>query len=254
MFSTADWHKRYLSQAQWTQDLRRYLYRQVNIGEANRILDVGCGTGALETEFSEFTQALIYALDLDMNSLEFSQRHGPDSSYVLADAHEMPFPPASFDVCLCHFFLIWIRAPQSVFAEMIRVTRPGGSILILAEPDYGGRIDYPPELEIIGEWQRESLYLHGADPFIGRKLASLFNTERVSLIEYGVLGGRWEPGFDRITWETEWKVIAHDLEFLNEKKPKDSSMAAIKKMDLDAHIRGDRVLFVPTFYAWGKVN
>lgn len=253
MLSIADWHKRYISQAQWTCELRRHLYRRVNLFQANRILDVGCGTGVLESEFSEFTQANIYGLDLDMNALRYSLKNTPDGSYVHANAYNMPFSPSSFDICLCHFFFLWIRLPQIVFDEMIRVTRPGGSILILAEPDYGGRIDFPPELEIIGRWQRDSLISQGADPFLGRKLASLFHDERVSLIEYGVLGGKWKPEFDKTNWEIEWKLIAHDLEFLTEKSVFDS-LAVIKKRDFEAYLRGERVLFVPTFYAWGKVN
>lgn len=253
MLSPADWHLRYLSQAQWTRDLRRYLYRQVNINQANRILDVGCGTGALETEFLEYTRAQVYGIDIDVNALMYSHRHTSAAFYVLADANEMPFSPSSFDVCLCHFFFLWIRAPQSVFAEMVRVTRPGGSILILAEPDYGGRIDYPTDLEIIGDWQRDSLQTQGADPLIGRKIASLFSTEGVSLVEFGVIGGRWVRGFDRSSWEMEWQTITHDLELLDEKELIDS-LAAVKERDLDAYLRGERVLFVPTFYAWGKVN
>ncbi len=40
--------------------------------------------------------------------------------------------------------------------EMVRVTRPHGFVLALAEPDYGGRIDYPSELSTIGNWQIEA--------------------------------------------------------------------------------------------------
>jgi SAM-dependent methyltransferase len=63
-----------------------------------------------------------------------------------ADRHTLPFQPV-FDVTFCHFLLLWVSNPEKVVAEMGRVTRPGGSVR-LAEPDYGGRIDYPESLSL----------------------------------------------------------------------------------------------------------
>lgn len=254
MLSAADWHRRYLSQAAWTRHLRNYLYKKVNISQARTILDVGCGTGALESELSDFTKAQVIGIDIDDKALLFSQQYSANATYILADASHIPISNSSIDLCLCHFFLLWIQAPEKVFAEMIRVTRPGGSILVLAEPDYGGRIDYPSELEIIAEWQKESLRMQGADPFFGRKLASLFETDKVNLQEYGVLGGRWKTWFDYSSWELEWEVIEDDIKHLSEKGLSNVSIEDLKLKDLDAYRRGNRVLFVPTFYAWGIVN
>jgi len=76
---------------------------------------------------------------------------------------------------------------------MARITRPGGAVLALAEPDYGGRIDYPIKLAQMGKWQIESLRLQGADPLMGRKLATIFNSAGFDSVETGVLGGQWSP-------------------------------------------------------------
>ena len=58
---------------------------------------------------------------------------------------------------------------------MVRVTHPGGFVLALAEPDYGGRIDYPTELSQIGDWQKNALKQQGANPLMGRELRSIFS-------------------------------------------------------------------------------
>jgi ubiquinone/menaquinone biosynthesis C-methylase UbiE len=42
-----NWHNRFLQQAGWTRDLRTYLFAQAGIERARRVLEVGCGTGAV---------------------------------------------------------------------------------------------------------------------------------------------------------------------------------------------------------------
>jgi cyclopropane fatty-acyl-phospholipid synthase-like methyltransferase len=44
---SVDWHARYLQQARWTRPLREYLYGKAGVDSARRVLEVGCGTGAL---------------------------------------------------------------------------------------------------------------------------------------------------------------------------------------------------------------
>ena len=98
-----------------------------------------------------------------------AQSH-PQYQVDLGDAHQLPLADGCFDVCLCHFLLLWVTDPIQVLQEMYRVTRSGGVVMALAEPDYGSRIDYPQELSLLGKWQMDSLEQQGADPFIGRKL------------------------------------------------------------------------------------
>ena len=42
-----NWHTRYLQQAAWTRDLRTYLFEKAGLADARRVLEVGCGTGAV---------------------------------------------------------------------------------------------------------------------------------------------------------------------------------------------------------------
>ncbi|MGB7237087.1 MAG: methyltransferase domain-containing protein, partial [Rhodococcus sp. (in: high G+C Gram-positive bacteria)] len=54
----------------------------------------------------------------------------PDARLVLGDAHHLQFPDASFDTVVCTFSLCAIPSPDDALAEMTRVLRPGGTLLL----------------------------------------------------------------------------------------------------------------------------
>jgi ubiquinone/menaquinone biosynthesis C-methylase UbiE len=62
-----DWHARYTQQANWTRDLRAYLFEKTELSGAGCALEVGCGTGAILSEVS--TQADLHGLDIDPDTL-----------------------------------------------------------------------------------------------------------------------------------------------------------------------------------------
>ena len=249
LLSPADWHARFTRQAAWTRALRAYLFPRAGVTEAARVLEVGCGTGAILAELPGRIP-LVAGLDVNAAHLSLARDNAPRARLTRGDALALPYADSAFEVTLCHFLLLWAAAPLQVLREMRRVTRPGGAVLALAEPDYGGRIDYPQELAALGEWQRQSLRRQGADPLMGRRLAGLFHEAGLQTVETGVLGGQW-PGFpDWEERESEWAVLESDLA---ERSPEPAPWASLKALDRSATERGERVLFVPTFYAWGRV-
>ncbi len=256
-YSLDDWHARYQKQATWTAELRRYLFSNVGVSSANRILDVGCGTGALETDLKpESTLAALIGLDIRGDVLGYAKIHTPHVTYVQGDALSLPFPNGWFDLVFCHFLLLWTASPLHALMEMARVTRAGGAVLALAEPDYGGRIDYPPELEALGTWQRASLRQQGANPELGRRLPWLFRQAGLQLVAAGVLGAQWRGAADPAEIASEWEMLRYDLDVLFGPAPADSRQAQVQKLrrlDETAWQNGERVLYVPTFYAWGIV-
>jgi ubiquinone/menaquinone biosynthesis C-methylase UbiE len=242
-----DWHTRYLQQARWTQQLRTYLFRKARLEVAQRVLELGCGSGAILADFTPETN--IHGLDISMPALEQSAIHAPKACLTCGDGASLPFTASVFDIVFCHFVLLWVADPDLVVSEMRRVTRPGGSIMALAEPDYGGRIDYPIGLSEIGRWQTQSLLRQGADPDMGRKLSGIFSKAGLKQIETGVMGGEWKTSLTEAEQWLENQVLEYDLADLV------SSQDIQKMITLDrlARNRGERVLYVPTFYAWGVV-
>ena len=240
-----DWHARYTQQAGWTARTRRYLYEKAGLSKTPRVLEPGCGTGAV---LADCPAADLHGLDWDWQHLQVARHAVPRARLVRANAVALPYASASFDACLTHYFLLWVDAAR-VLAEMRRVTRPGGVILALAEPDYGARIDSPAGLALIGQLQGQALANQGADPRMGRKLASLFTAAGLQQVTTGVMGGEWSARSIEDDWNLEWAALETDL--AGSVPPE--RLAELRRIDVAAWQRGDRILFVPTFYAIGWV-
>ena len=214
------------------------------------MLEVGCGTGVLTAELGRATRARVHGLDLERDFLALAQAGDRKTRFTLSDGRALPYRTGAFDLVFCHFFLLWVKDPLQALREMARVTRRGRAVLALAEPDYGGRIDYPASLADLGRLQTEGLRQAGANPMIGRELASLFLRAGLVDIETGVLGGEWRyplPPRDR---ESEWSTLRADV---GGQLPPDR-LEELFTIDQAASEHGERVLYVPTFYAIGWVN
>ncbi len=241
-----DWHARYLQQATWTRELRAYLFDKAGLSNACRVLEAGCGTGAILRGLH--TSASVHGLDLDPAALDGCRIHAPAATLTRGDGLSLPYPDQTFDIVYCHFFLLWVSDPFRAVREMKRVTRRNGHILALAEPDYSSRVDKPNELKLLGEWQRESLKRQGADPGFGSRLAETFFQAGIKILETGTIQGAGNEASVNER-EMEWAVLKADLaEFVP-----DEEIQKMKLLDEQAWERGERVLHVPTYFAWGQV-
>jgi SAM-dependent methyltransferase len=251
-----NWHARFLQQAAWTRGLRSYLFERAGLAQARRVLEVGCGTGAILSDLP--TRSSLHGLDLEAGRLAEAHVHAPAAALTCGDALSLPYPAGIFDITFCHFLLLWVSDPLRVLLEMKRVTRPGGSILALAEPDYSHRRDKPDELAPLGRWQAESLRRQGADPALGARLAELFRQAGIPPIETGTLrgspgsgtghaGGERPPALGER--ESEWAVLKADLAGI----VPEQEIQRMKLLDEQAWESGERVLYVPTYFAWGQI-
>jgi len=240
-----NWHTRYTQQAKWTRDLRAYLFDKTKLDSANRILEVGCGTGAILAELPDHIP--FHGLDLDPAALAQCRIHAPAALLTHGNARSLPYSNSSFDIVYCHFLLLWVSDPLQALLEMKRVTKHGGHILAFAEPDYSNRIDKPDELVQLGKWQTEALIRQGADPSLGARLAELFLQAGIRIRETGTIQGM-ENEASPDEWEIEWAVIESDLAG----SVTGEDIQKMKGLDQKARSSGERVLHVPTYFAWGE--
>ena len=243
---TNTWHQRFLIQSKWTAYVQTYLLQSIADRQDKRAIEIGSGTGAiLQRLAGQF--ASLYGLDLDLEFLTFAQQT-LSNPLICANGLNIPFASSSFDIVCCHFLLLWVSTPEKLLAEAYRILSKNGTVMLLAEPDYGARIDYPPPLEKLGVLQTSSLRYQGADPSIGRQLVDLVSQAGFSDIQAGIMGNQWQTGVDQTQWTSEWEMFEHDLaQFISP-----SELNELKQIDYQAYQQNKRVLYIPTFYALAR--
>lgn len=244
-------HLRFVEQAAWTADLRHRLLTRIADAPGTKLLEVGAGTGVIAADLLRKHPACrVLALDIDLTSCRFGYRSVPEAAWFGGDAHALPFGTSTVDATLFHFTLLWLEDPAQALAEAVRVTRSGGWVAALAEPDHASRLDFPDVLARLGDRQTEALALQGADVRMGRKLRALFSAEGLEAVEAGILGAEWMPGAADAGASLEWETLRRDLGLTVPK----ADLDALEAFDEAAWGRSERVLFVPTFYAIGRVR
>jgi ubiquinone/menaquinone biosynthesis C-methylase UbiE len=99
------------------------------------IADIGCGTGTLSFELARFAQHVI-GIDLSKEMLRRARAMANERAIVNvefreADALKLPLSRASVDAVFCVMVLHFLPEPERAIAELCRVTRPGGSVVLV---------------------------------------------------------------------------------------------------------------------------
>lgn len=242
-----DWQDRYILQAFWTQNLRKFVFSKICAKPGASILDVGSGTGALFPDFLSHGFE-ITAIDIDLDRCVFSKPLSESANILCGDASVIPLAANVFDISVCHYLLLWLKQPRLAVEEMVRVTKPGGTVIAFAEPDYTSRIDHPEIFAQIGQLQSKSLAFQGVNLSMGRQLGGLFRKSGLKDVHLGLLAGEWKAPTEEV-FDREWDIIAFDF----------GGFVPIEEiLDLRARayeswLSGEGIVFIPTFYAYGTV-
>jgi demethylmenaquinone methyltransferase/2-methoxy-6-polyprenyl-1,4-benzoquinol methylase len=141
----------------WRQATRSALA----LGPGDVVLDLAAGTGVSTLELSR-SGARVIGLDISLGMLRAGKKTRPDATLLAGDALSLPFADATFDAITISFGLRNIHDTAAALAEMARVTKPGGRIVIC-------EFSHPTN----GAFRHAYLaYLMAALPSVARKIAS----------------------------------------------------------------------------------
>ncbi len=112
----------------------------VGRGSGLRVLDVGCGPGALSVELVARVGAeRVAAADPSAPFVEAARERLPGVDVRQAGAEDLPFADASFDAVLAQLVVQFMTDPAAGVGQMGRVARPGGVVAACVWDHAGGR-------------------------------------------------------------------------------------------------------------------
>ncbi len=122
----------------WSRQLSAALVDMAGIAPGMRVLDVGCGTGALTDELARRVKTQdIAAVDPSSSFVSAMRDRFPDVDVREGSAERLPFEDGAFDAALAQLVVHFMADPLAGLAEMRRVTRPGG-VVAACVWDYAG--------------------------------------------------------------------------------------------------------------------
>lgn len=145
---------------------RRRAVRALDLGERAHVLDVATGTGDVAIAIAEaHPDARVTGLDPSSGMLEVARQKlgalADRIELVAGDAERLPFPDAAFDGVVIAFGIRNVPDRPRALAEMARVTRAGGRVVVLELSE--------PEPGLVGSVAR--LHVHRIVPRLGAWLS-----------------------------------------------------------------------------------
>jgi SAM-dependent methyltransferase len=173
----------------------------VTVGQ--RVLDVGCGPGALTSELVRRLRAdLVAAVDPSETFVAAARERNHGVDVRLASAEQLPFADQTFDGVLAQLVVHFMADPRAGLSEMVRVVRPGGVVAACVWDHAGGRgplsVFWDAARELDPDVDDESQLAGAREGDLARLLASvgLREIEETALtvsIEHPSFDDWWEP-------------------------------------------------------------
>jgi ubiquinone/menaquinone biosynthesis C-methylase UbiE len=197
----ADAYDRFMGQ--YSRQLSAQLADLAHIEAGQRVIDVGCGPGALTTELVQRLGAeAVAAVDPSEQFVEASRLRHPGVDVQLAWAEDLPFGDDEFDAAFAQLVVHFMADPVAGLAEMRRLTRPSGVVAASVWDVGGGRAPISPywkaarELDpkLTGESDRAGAREgHLAELFEAAGLREVEQAELSATAEYETFEEWWYP-------------------------------------------------------------
>lgn len=107
------------------------------VGAGDRVLDVACGNGNAAA-LAAARGAQVFGLDAAPRLIDVARARVPEGEFVVGDACALPYEDASFDAVVSVFGVMFAAPAADAVAELLRVVRPGGRIVVTSWIPRGG--------------------------------------------------------------------------------------------------------------------
>ena len=174
---------------------RKAVVRAVDARPGERVLDIAAGTGTSSEPFADAGIDVVPA-DFSLGMLRVGNRRRPDLGFTAADALRLPFADASFDVVTMSFGLRNVSDTLGALREFLRVTRPGGRLVVC-------EFSHPTNAAFRKVY---SEYLMRSLPPIARKVSS--NPESYVYLAESIQAWPDQAGMARTVTEAGWQDVA----------------------------------------------
>jgi arsenite methyltransferase len=167
-----------------------------------RILDLGCGVGGFCRGLAPLVApgGHVIGVDLSLDAIALANRLSADAdldglAFELGDGHHLRFADASFDAVTCISVLGFCQDPSRALAELRRVLRPEGRLLLAHADEEAPR--YSGGDGALGRRIRQAIATRGLDPRIAQRLVLLLQEGGFHVLRKEMLSGferHYSPG------------------------------------------------------------
>jgi len=129
MFEVAEAYEAMMGR--WSRQLAPLFIDFVGVRDADKVLDVGCGTGSLATTLAKVTGASkIVGIEPSSSFIDYARTQNSDArvTFEVGDAQQLHYPDASFDRCMALLAVDYIPDARKGALEMRRVTKKAGIV------------------------------------------------------------------------------------------------------------------------------
>jgi SAM-dependent methyltransferase len=223
---------------------KRLSYDRMQVAAGASVLDVGCGpaTDTLALASLVGPGGHVAGVDQDAAMVAEADRRASAAGVAdrvehhAADATALPFADGRFDAVRCERLFMHLPDPEGALREMIRVTRPGGRVVVM-DTDWGTRSVDTPETELERRMAGVLAELCLVNGYSGRRL-------------YGMMAraGLRDPGVDvvplHVTDYGLWRLLSR-LDLAGEIAVREGAMTAdeVRRLDESWRALGDAGTF-----------
>jgi ubiquinone/menaquinone biosynthesis C-methylase UbiE len=196
----ADSYDRFMGR--YSDPLAAKFATSAGVAPGQRVLDVGCGPGALTRELVErLGAAAVTAVDPSEPFVAAARERHPGVDVRRAAAEQLPFADGEFDAGLAQLVVHFMADPVAGLSELARVTREGGVVAACVWDHAGGRSPLTVFWDAVHEREPDAPSESNLAGAREGHLAQLFEQADLSAIEEEVLTVRVEhPTFEE-WWE-----------------------------------------------------